>query len=300
MNAMNAPWLEQMGLHWLDAAEPGLATQARLGYCWCHLAQLFPHRAEFKSAAEKSFRLLQYSFADTEVAGRVYDHSFYLLFMAWYFRISGDPTAIRLLMNRYAEIERHFDNAGPGGFSPKPAGLRSHNPYMHLLEATQAAFQSTQDDYWLAQSRRIEQFFTSQLLDTTRNVVFEFAGEDRVEIGHQLEWATLLPSPVTQPLYDFAMKYGFEDGLVIDAVNGEGVPIDRRKLLWSQTEAARHFAIRGDKARAAEQWELIRRHFFRPDGWTWYNSLTADNTPVAEPPLARLLYHVVTAAAELT
>lgn len=295
---MNAPWLERMGLHWLNSTEPGLATRARLGYCWCHLAQLFPHRAEFRHAADNSFRELQSS--DEDVAGRVYDHSFYLLFMAWYFRLTGEPVAIDLLKDRYAEIERHFDNAGPGGFSPKPAGTRSHNPYMHLLEATQAAFRSTQDGFWLAQSRRLEQFFMSQLLDATRNIVFEFAGEDRVEIGHQLEWATLLSSPVAERLYDFAMKHGFENGLAIDAVNGEGVPIDRRKLLWMQTEAARHFSIRGDKARAAEQWELIRRHFFRPDGVTWYNCLNADNTPLDEPPFARLLYHVVTAAAELT
>ena len=321
---MNSPWLERTGLQWLQATESEndfaacLATQARLGYCWCHLAQLFPHRAEFKEAAGKSFLLLQYSFSDTDVAGRVYDHSFYLLFMAWYFRVSNDPTAIRLLINRYAEIERHFDNAGPGGFSPKPAGLRSHNPYMHLLEATLAAYRSTGDDYWLAQSRRIGEFFTARLLDTsrndtTRNVVFEFrnpdwsvAAEGRVEIGHQLEWSSLLleldPAylPIAESLYNFSMKQGFEDGLVIDAVNGEGVPIDRRKLLWSQTEAARHFAIRGDTTRAAEQWRLIRHHFFHPNGWTWYNSLTADDTPVQEPSHARLLYHVVTAAAELT
>jgi mannose/cellobiose epimerase-like protein (N-acyl-D-glucosamine 2-epimerase family) len=328
---MNSPWLERTGLLWLNATEGEndfaervdggvavkdsvrtLATQARLGYSWCHLAQLFPQRGEFKKAAEKSFRLLRYSFADTEVAGRVYDHSFYLLFMAWYFRISKDPAAIRLLMNRYAEIERHFDNAGPGGFGPKPAGLRSHNPYMHLLEATLAAFRSTEDDYWLAQARRIGEFFTSQLLDTTRNVVFEFAGEDRVEIGHQLEWPTLLLElnehwPIAEQLYNFALKHGFEGGLAIDAVNGEGVPIDRRKLLWSQTEAARQFSSRArilkdDNAyeRAANQWKLIRHHFFHPNGWTWYNSLTADNTPVSEPSCARLLYHVVTAAAELT
>jgi mannose-6-phosphate isomerase len=316
---MNSPWLERTGLLWLQATESEndfaecLATQARLGYCWCHLAQLFPQRGEFKKAAEKSFRQLQYSFAESEVAGRIYDHSFYLLFMAWYFRLTSDPTAIRLLINRYAEIERHFDNAGPGGFSPKPAGLRSHNPYMHLLEATLAAFRSTEDDYWLAQSRRIGEFFTARLLDTTRNVVPEFrnpdwsvAAEGRVEIGHQLEWSSLLleldPAylPVANQLYNFALKHGFEDGLTIDAVNGEGVPIDRRKLLWSQTEAARHFAIRGEKARAAEQWELIHHHFFHPNGWTWYNSLTAGNTPITEPAFARLLYHVVTAAAELT
>jgi mannose/cellobiose epimerase-like protein (N-acyl-D-glucosamine 2-epimerase family) len=335
---MNSSWLERTGLQWLNATEGEndfaerldggiavqdtvrtLATQARLGYCWCHLAQLFPQRSEFKKAAEKSFRLLRYSFADSEVAGQVYDHSFYLLFMAWYFRLSGDPAAIRLLMTRYAEIERHFDNAGPGGFGPKTAGLRSHNPYMHLLEATLAAFRSTEDDYWLAQARHIAEFFRARLLDANSNVVFEFrnadwsvAAEGRVEIGHQLEWPTLLLElneslPIAQQLYDFALKHGFEDGLAIDAVNGEGVPIDRRKLLWSQTEAARQFSIRArllddEKAytRAVEQWKLIRHHFFHPNGWTWYNRLAADNTPVAEPSVARLLYHVVTAAAELT
>lgn len=341
---MNSPWLEKTGLLWLHATEdendfaemldgaaavPGtartFATQARLGYCWAHLAQLFPHRTEFRAAAGKSFRLLQYSFMRTEPDFRVYDHSFYLLFMAWYFRVTGDPAAIRLLMNRYADIERHFDNAGAGGFGPKPPGLRSHNPYMHLLEAMLAAFGSTQDDYWLVQARKIVQLFTARLLDADKNVVFEFrnpdwsaAGEGRVEIGHQLEWPTLLielsgiDGPpalrgIAENLYSFALKFGFEGGLAIDAVNGDGAPIDRRKLLWSQTEAARYFSVRArilkdENAylRAAEQWKLIRHHFFHANGWTWYNSLTAENTPVQEPSLARLLYHVVTAAAELT
>ena len=335
---MNSPWLERTGLLWLNATEGEndfaervdggiavrepvrtLAAQARLGYCWSHLALLFPHRAEFKKAAEKSFRLLRYSFTDTAVEECVYDHSFYLLFMTWYFRLTNDPTAIRLLMNRYSEIDRHFDNAGAGGFGPKPAGARSHNPYMHLLEATLAAFRSTEDDYWLAQARRISELFISRLLDANGNVVFEFrdadwsvAAEGRVEIGHQLEWSTLLLEldeslPVADRLYNFALKHGFEDGLAIDAVNGEGVPLDRRKLLWGQTEAARQFSVRARilkdqkaQARAEEQWNRIRHHFFHPNGWTWYNSLTADDTPVSEPSNARLLYHVVTAAAELT
>jgi mannose/cellobiose epimerase-like protein (N-acyl-D-glucosamine 2-epimerase family) len=350
---MNSPWLEKTGLLWLHATEGEndfaekleggvavpetvrtLATQARLGYCWAHLAQLYPHRTEFRPAAEKSFRLLQYSFAETDVGYRIYDHSFYLLFMAWYFRISSDPKAIRLLMNRYSDIERCFDNAGPGGFGPKPAGVRSHNPYMHLLEATLAAFQSTQDDYWLVQARRIVELFTSRLLDPSQRVVFEFRNPDwsvaangRVEIGHQMEWPTLLiemseispavcalrtkqhgPPTLTgiaEKLYEFGLEHGFEDGLAIDAVNGDGVAIDRRKLLWSQTEAARHFSIRARvfkdekaHARASEHWRLIRQHFFRPDGWTWYNSLTAGGNPVEEPVFSRLLYHVVTAAAE--
>jgi mannose/cellobiose epimerase-like protein (N-acyl-D-glucosamine 2-epimerase family) len=342
----NSLWLEKTGLSWLHATEDEndfaeklnggiavpetirtLATQARLGYCWAHLAQLFPDRPEFKRAAEKSFRALQYSFSDAgaDVQFRVYDHSFFLLFMAWYFRVTGDPKAIRLLMNRYADIERHFDNAGPGGFGHKPPGLRSHNPYMHLLEAMLAAFQSTQDDYWLSQARRIIELFRTRLLDRDRNIVCEFLNEDwsvaeggRVEIGHQLEWPNLLiefneidgsTSPdligIAESLHDFAIHHGFETGLAIDAVNPEGHPIDRRKLLWSQTEAARHFSIRARilkdenaKTRAAEQWQLIHQHFFHPNGWTWYNSLTADNMPVEEPSFSRLLYHVVTAAAE--
>jgi mannose/cellobiose epimerase-like protein (N-acyl-D-glucosamine 2-epimerase family) len=181
---MTSPWLEKTGLLWLHATEGEndfaekldngiaipelvrtLATQARLGYCWSHLAQLFPARTEFKRAAEKSFRFMQYSFTEPDADFRVYDNSFFLLFMAWYYRVSGDPTAIRLLMSRYADVERHFDNAGVGGFVPQEAGLRSHNPYMHLLEALLAAFRTTEDEFWLVQARRITKLLITRLLD---------------------------------------------------------------------------------------------------------------------------------------
>lgn len=343
---MNSPWLEQTGISWLNALEDEnsfaesvidgvavpdsartLATQARLGYCWAHLAKLFPHRAEFLRAAQKSFRFLQYAFTETRTDFRVYDQSFFLLFMAWYYRLTNDPTAIRLLMNRHGDMERHFDDAGAGGFGAQPAGIRSHNPYMHLLEAVLAAFQSTKDDFWLAQARRIRTLFTTRLLVSSGQhvLVFEFrnpdwtvAGEGRVEIGHQLEWSTLLLelrdidgpdglASLAQLLYRFATQHGFEDGLAIDAVNGDGVPMDRRKLLWSQLEAARHFSVRARimqdataRSRAEEHWGRIRDHFFHPNGWAWYNRLTPEGAPVEEPSNARLLYHVVKAAAEFT
>lgn len=346
---MTSPWLEKTGLLWLHASQGEfdfaekidggiavpetvrtLATQARLGYCWSHLAHLFPARTKFRQAAEKSFWLMQYSFSEPDEADfRVYDNSFFLLFMAWYYRLTRDPKAIRLLINRYADINRHFDNAGVGGFVPQTPGLRSHNPYMHLLEAMLAAFQTTQDEFWLAQAKRIRQLFTSRLLHRKRRIVFELlnadwsvAGEGRVEIGHQLQWSTLLlqmceiggrSNPpgfliaAARRPFVFALKYGFEGGLAIDAVDGDGVPIDRRKLLWSQTEAVKHFSVRARvledepaRAQASDLWKVIRQRFFHPNGWTWYNQLTAEGKPVEEPSLARLLYHVVTAAAELT
>jgi mannose/cellobiose epimerase-like protein (N-acyl-D-glucosamine 2-epimerase family) len=174
-----------------------------------------------------------------------------------------------------------------------------------LLEALLAAFKNTQDEYWLVQARRIEELFFTRLLDHERGIVFEFrnpdwsvAGEGRVEIGHQLEWSMLLldlgrPS---DRLTEFAFTHGFENGLAIDAVDAAGKPIDRRKLLWVQTEAAR--CLSGE--RVAEHWNLIRRHFFHANGWSWYNRLTAEGAPVEEPSNARLLYHVVTAAAAET
>src|SRR5947208_1149593 len=105
---------------------------------------MFPDQAEFAAAAQSSFRSQPPVNADF----RVYDHSFYLLFMAWYFRLTRDPEAIDLLKQRYSLIEKHLDNAGVGGFGPQPDGIRSHNPYMHLLEALLTAFRHTQDDYW--------------------------------------------------------------------------------------------------------------------------------------------------------
>lgn len=307
-------WLGQTGLSWLRALEdengfaesvvdgvairggaPTGVTQWRLGYCWSHLACLFPREPEFVRAAEKSFRLELFGSADF----KVYNHSFFLLFMAWYFKLTGDATAIRLIKDRYSVIERHLDDAGVGGFGPQPAGIRSHNPYMHLLEALLAAFKNTQDEYWLAEARRIEELFFTRLLDQERGIVFEFlnpdwsvSGEGRVEIGHQLEWSTLLLElghhSTSGRLTEFALRYGFEEGLAIDAVNSGGIPMDRRKLLWVQLEAARRFPA---------HWTQIRERFFHANGWTWHNRLTADGTPVEEASNARLLYHVVSAAA---
>src|SRR6185503_20259484 len=135
------PWLEQVGLEWLRAIEEedGFAeaviggaavrgprtgvTQSRLGYCWSHLAILFPEQKEFARAAEKSFRL-----PPLDSGTRVYDHSFFLLFMAWYFRLTGDRGVIERLRERYSAITAFLGDAGAGGFGEQKPGIRSHNP----------------------------------------------------------------------------------------------------------------------------------------------------------------------------
>jgi mannose/cellobiose epimerase-like protein (N-acyl-D-glucosamine 2-epimerase family) len=295
---VSEPWLQHVGLSWLGALknEPNLppVTQSRLGYCWSHLAHLFPNRVEFARSADKSFR----SQPPVDADFRVYDHSFYLLFMAWYFRLTADPAAIDLFRQRYSLIEQHLDNAGVGGFGPQPVGIRSHNPYMHVLEALLAAFRHTQDDYWLNEALKIESIFFGRLLDRESGLVFECLNPDwtptderRIEFGHQFEWPTLLlelhaitgkPELLTtaERMQRFAMRHGIEGGLAINT------PTDKSRLLWVQTEAVR---------RGAVTWDAIRRHFFHPNGWSWYNRLAADGTPIEEPSNPRLLYHIITA-----
>jgi len=319
-------WLLSTGLAWLRALEgdsgfaeavadgvavrnqpPSGVTQARLGYCWSHLALLFPEENNFARAAEKSFQLLQDDFfSPDESEFRIYDHSFYLLFMVWYSRLTGDPAAMRFFRNRHALIKQHYDDAGIGGFGPTMPGIRSHNPYMHLLEAMLSAFRHTQGDFWLAKAIAIKDLFFARLLDPTLPVIFEFRHPDwsvadggRIEIGHQLEWPTLLLelheitgaqelSATAGRLLEFAKQHGFETGLAINAVRADGSAVDRAKLLWVQTEAARRGLVSLD---------LIRQKFFHPNGWSWHNRLTAEGAPVEEPANARLLYHVLTAAA---
>jgi len=342
---MTAQWLERAGFSWLHALEddrgfaesvldgvpvrgaaPTGVTQFRLGYCWSHLAHLFPQRAEFARASEKSFRITAgRTFRPNDADFRVYDQSFFLLFMAWYFRLTGERAACGLLKSRYAEIERHLDDAGVGGFGTQLPGLRSHNPYMHLFEALLTAFRVTHDEYWLSEARKMEELFFTRLLDRDSGLVFEFLDADwsveesrRVEIGHQLEWPTLLLemhaitgserlTSAADRMYSFALRHGFEAGGVIDALHEDGRPMDGRRLLWSQTEAVRQFAIRGRslgdadaRERAGTQWDHILNHFIHPNGWSWHNRIAEDGTPVDEPSNARLLYHVVSAAAELT
>lgn len=277
---------------------PTGVTQSRLGYCWSRLADLFPEEKEFARAAEKSFLL-----PPLDSGSRVYDHSFYLLFMAWYFKLTGDPSAIARLKERYALIQGHLDDAGVGGFGPQPPGIRSHNPYMHLFEALMTTYRHTGDDYWIQEATQIVKLFFNRLRDRATGLVFEFfqadwsvTSERRVEIGHQFEWASLLsefhvltnrgPCSFVAHLNNFAYQHGLEDGLAINAVNEQGIPTDRSKLLWVQTEAIR---------RGAVEWDLVRERFFHPNGWTWYNRLAADNTPIEELSNARLLYHVITA-----
>lgn len=314
---MPEPWLEQTALGWLRAIEEedGFAeavtgdtavreprtgvTQSRLGYCWSHLALLFPGQKEFPRAAEKSFRL-----PPLDSGTRVYDHSFFLLFMAWYFRLTGDRRAIDRLRERYETIGVFLEDAGMGGFGEHRPGIRSHNPYMHLLEALLAAFAHTADEYWLGEATRMVKLFLSRLVDKPTGLVFEFRNADwsitperRIEIGHQFEWAYLLarfheakklgPCPYAARLNEFTRQYAIEDGLAINAVTEEGVAADRSKLLWVQAEAIRCGAV---------DWSTVRERFFHANGWSWYNRLTADGTPVVEPSNARLLYHVVTAA----
>jgi len=304
------PWLEQVGLEWLRAIEEedGFAeaviggaavrgprtgvTQSRLGYCWSHLALVFPEQKEFAGAAEKSFRL-----PPLDSGARVYDHSFFLLFMAWYFRLTGDRGAIERLRERYSAITAFLGDAGAGGFGEQKPGIRSHNPYMHLLEALLAAFQNTGDEYWLSEAKKMVNLFFTRLIDKPTGPVFEFrnadwsiAPERRLEVGHQFEWASLLSEmgedSAAAHLREFALQHGIEDGLAINSVTEEGVATDRSRLLWVQTEAIRSGAV---------SWSTVRERFFHANGWSWYNRLDADGAPVEEPSNARLLYHVMTA-----
>lgn len=308
---MPEAWLEPTAIEWLRAIEEqdGFAeaviggaavrgprtgvTQSRLGYCWSHLAVTFPEQKEFARAAEKSFRL-----PPLDSGNRVYDHSFFLLFMAWYFRLTGDRSAIDRLRECYEAIAVFLDDAGAGGFGVQTPGIRSHNPYMHLLEALLAAFQQTGDEYWLSEATKMVKLFLMRLLDKPTGLVFEFRNADwcvtserRIEVGHQFEWASLLSGvgeySAAAHLHDFALRYGIEDGLAINSVTEEGAATDRSKLLWVQTEAIRSGAV---------SWITVRERFFHANGWSWYNRLDADGAPVEEPSNARLLYHVVTAA----
>jgi mannose-6-phosphate isomerase len=176
---------------------------------------------------------------------------------------------------------------------------------MHLLEAMLSAFRHTKDDAWLTKAIAIKDLFFARLLNSAKTVIFEFRNSDwsvadygRIEIGHQLEWPTLLLelheitgepklAETAECLLEFAKQYGFENGLAINVVQMDGTPVDRAKLLWVQTEAARRGLVSLD---------LIRQKFFHPNGWTWYNRLTPEDAPVEEPANARLLYHVLTAA----
>lgn len=258
----------------------------------------------------------------------LYDQAFALFAMAWWARASGDLEHSRAAHRLMDTIERRL-GADRGFLSADPdTGERLQNPHMHLLEASLAWVETSDDARFRALANALVDMHLELFQQGDDGMLAEFFDEDwkpvqgrrgqLAEPGHQYEWAWLLgkagallgrdlEAPARR-LYGFASRLGHNPAtrLCWDCIDRDGAVNKLTSRSWAQTEWLKAELAMGehwgrfDLARIAEVVDLLlNRHLAWTPAGTWMDCFDAEGRPVADHVPASILYHVLLAFAEL-
>jgi mannose/cellobiose epimerase-like protein (N-acyl-D-glucosamine 2-epimerase family) len=193
----------------------------------------------------------------------LYEQAFILLALAAVLDSDGDiePQAAARA-ERLAATIRHAFAHRDGGFSANLAGTSFlSDPLMHLFEASLAWLRADGGAPWRELASEVFDLFATRLYDPEGGRVFEVydaswrplpdAGDDRLEPGHQFEWAWLLSqwaelggegkaAAMAQRLYQTG-RIGIspDTDLVVDALDDDLSVARASSRLWPQTERLR-------------------------------------------------------------
>jgi mannose-6-phosphate isomerase len=258
----------------------------------------------------------------------LYDQAFALFGLAAAFEVLNDESIRDRARDLLALLRRSF--AHPlGGFIEAPAAdiPLTSNSHMHLFEAAMAWRELDSDPRWqtlgaemaeLAVTRfrhdgQIREFFTADW-----SPVPGHEGE-RVEPGHQFEWAWLLlrwATPLKDQriataalaLLDLAEARGVDAqrGVAMNALLADGAIHDGQARLWPQTERLKAACLAWETTRApryramAEQAATaIQRYLQTPMPGLWRDVMDIDGKLLEQPSPASSFYHLACAIAEL-
>jgi mannose/cellobiose epimerase-like protein (N-acyl-D-glucosamine 2-epimerase family) len=259
-----------------------------------------------------------------------YDQAFPLLALAFLRRL-GVTEADSWIGRSLEALDRRLADYRHGGYFEEDSGgraahlLRRQNPHMHLLEAFLALEQAGWPGDARERATRIVALFAA--LADRDGAIGEYFGQDWSppprdkdvrEPGHQFEWAWLLDvfgkgrgesAALAARLGSFGWQHGVERNpahphALFEAIAPDGGIVVESKLLWPQTEAIRYYARRarlGDneaRARANRLAETLLGSFATADGPLWYNQLDRSGKPLVRSVPSRVLYHIVTCAAD--
>ncbi len=131
------------------------------------------------------FRVVSVDGATLDNTRDAYDHAFVLFALAWYFRATGDASAIQLADATWQFMKHRLADLRHGGFfeefAPGRAQMklpRRQNPHMHLLEALLALHEATHEKNWLRRAGALVELFKGRFVDPDTGALIEFFGED--------------------------------------------------------------------------------------------------------------------------
>jgi len=263
----------------------------------------------------------------------LYDHAFVLFGLAHGYAWTGDEQLEALALSILSRLRKDW-GLEEGGFAEhrrRRAPLKA-NPHMHLLEASLAWMGVSTDAAWARLRAEIVELCLTRFIERGTGSLHEFfdtdwsiltGDADVIEPGHQAEWAwLLLQCPETSAdrrsqaaaarLQEIAEREGLDSTQqrLINELNADLSPRDRRARLWPQTErikalVAFHEREAGENrrlelaGRLARSVEALLGYFDHPVAGSWWEHFDGDGRPVAEAARASSLYHIMGAAKEL-
>jgi mannose-6-phosphate isomerase len=207
----------------------------------------------------------------------LYDQAFVLLALASAARELDTPAEFEAQARTLRlALSRTLAGASGGFLSTAGNGaVRESNPHMHLLEACLAWAATGTDAEWQAWADELIALALDRLLLPGSGAIGEeydaawrATGDpprQRVEPGHQFEWAWLLlrgNPPLHSRQYRAALQliavgeaHGIVDGFAINALRGDLTPLDSDARLWPQTERLKAAAAAGLLSGARAHWD---------------------------------------------
>ncbi|ABI75526.1 N-acylglucosamine 2-epimerase [Hyphomonas neptunium ATCC 15444] len=262
----------------------------------------------------------------------LYDFSFCLFGLAWYYEATGSAQALSLALQTLEIVERDFRHPSGMGYHNALPGMlpRQQNPHMHLLEAVlklNAVAPSQQlsslaselvalfsDKFFSCEYDCLPEFFTSDL-----EPLREATGCFRFEPGHQFEWAWILAqhqkqsgadhSDLIRRLVAGAEQLGVSQtsGLTFNAVATNGAVLDPGSRTWPNTERIKGW-LGLSEVTGEDPWKkvesacdtLFKYHLGpgAPRG-LWHDTISEQGLAITDTVPASTLYHLLLAFSEI-
>lgn len=238
----------------------------------------------------------------------LYDQAFVLLALAaaQSAGVGEHETEALALLDRIEATFRAQEGFREAGRQPNQS-----NAVMHLFESALAWRAAGASPRWTALGDDIAAFALARFYDPSAGVLREFFAADwtpapgadgqRVEPGHQFEWAWLFErhgAPASRDaarcLYASGLR-GVDParGVAVNAINPQFVVVDANARLWPQTEYLRAAVTFGDEKTVLAAASAVARYLDNPGRGLWRDELRADGEFAPGPSPASSLYHIV-------
>ncbi|MBX9745621.1 MAG: AGE family epimerase/isomerase [Hyphomonadaceae bacterium] len=254
----------------------------------------------------------------------LYDNAFVLFALAWRYKCSKDSRLLKRMRETVRFLRLHMSVRE--GFAPElpDTGRRLQNPIMHLMEASIAAYEATDEEEFLDLTLGVYALFERRLFNgqTLGERFFEDWSREpdqALEPGHHFEWAWILGAykrlaPETSvkkamtALVEFAETHGVSPKVkcVFDAVDEAGAPLRLSSRVWPNTERIKGwlavFEETGADPRAPIKSALdllFSRYIAGMKPGLWVDHLSAAGAPLSTAVPASIPYHFYLAFSEL-